>query len=363
MGRNEELILMAENTGLIETSFEDAIAMIAAAEELPESQQRHWTTSLRQFAKAVDRPLEVIPARYSAVRNDLANWHHAPSELTRKTVMNHRSNVKRALLYLSHENGVPEHGAPLTAEWEGLRAQVSDSLIRSQLSSFVRYCSANKISPQEVDDSVVDKFVEYRSRCSKPVDNASRRLLARAWNANVVSIAGWPNRRLVEPAIKSAVEIEWEKFPKGLRSDVDKYLKGLTQIRKNRTGGQIKPLRPATIGGRRAELQAAARMAVKSGVPIEQLDTLQSMLEPEVAEQILDAYWQKNGDKPKVYTIDLARRFLAIAKETKCLNERDSEQLYAMWRRLNEERPPEGLTEKNLAFLREVLNLRAAPPG
>jgi integrase len=262
---------------------------------------------------------------------------------------------KRALLYLSQEKGIPEHGAPLTAEWEALRAQVRDSLIRSRLSSFVRYCSANKISPQEVDDSVVDKFVEYRSRCSKPVDNASRRLLARAWNANMASIAAWPKRRLVEPAIKSAVDIEWEKFPKDLRRDVDKYLKGLTLIRKSRTGQHIKPLRPATIGGRRAELQAAARMAVKSGMPIEQLDSLASMLNPKVAEQILDAYWQKNGDKPKVYTIDLARRFLAIAKETECLNERDCEQLHAMWCRLNEERPPEGLTEKNLAFLREVL--------
>ena len=96
-------------------------------------------------------------------------------------------------------------------------------------------------------------------------------------------------------------------------------------------------------------------MAVKSGTPIEKLDSLRSMLKPKVAEKILDAYWQKNGDKPKVYTIDLARRFLAIAKETKCLKENDCEKLHAMWRRLDEERPPEGLTEKNLAFLRKVL--------
>ena len=329
--------------------------MIAASEDLSEQLKRHWTTSLRQFAKATDRPLKVIPARYSAVRNDLANWHHAPSELTPKTVMNHRSNTKRALLYLSQEKGIPEYGAPLTPEWEELRAQINDSLIRSRLSSFIRYCSANTISPQEVDETVVDKFVEYRNRCSKPADDAFRRLLARAWNANIKSIPGWPKRRLMEPPIKSAVEVEWEEFPKGLQRDVDKYLKGLTQIRKSRTGRHIKPLRPATIRGRRAELQAAARTAVKIGVPIEKLDSLRALLKPKVAEQILDAYWQKNGEKPKIYTIDLARRFVAIARETKCLNEKDCEQLQGLWRRLNEERPPEGLTEKNLAFLRKVL--------
>jgi hypothetical protein len=61
--------------------------------------------------------------------------------------------------------------------------------------------------------TVVDRFVEYRNRFGKPADDAFRRLLARAWNANVESIPGWPRRRLVEPPVKSAVEVEWEEFP------------------------------------------------------------------------------------------------------------------------------------------------------
>jgi len=346
---------MTEKAVLIEKSFADAIAMIAASEELPKELKRHWSTSLRQFAKATDRPLEVIPARFSAVRNDLANWHHAPSGLTPKTVMNHRSNTKRALLYLSQEKGIPEHGAPLTADWEKLWTQVSDPLVRSRLSSLIRYCSANNVSPPEVNETVVDRFIQYRNRCGKPADDAFRRLLARAWNANIGRVPDWPKLRLAEPPAKSAVEVEWEEFPRGLRKDVDKYLKGLTQIRKSRTGRHIKPLRESTINCRRAELQAAARMAVKIGIPVENLDSLAALLKPKVAEKILDEYWKKNGEKPKLYTIDLARRFVAIAKESKCLSDRDCERLQGMWRRLNEERPPEGLTEKNLDFLRKVL--------
>src|SRR5262249_8832525 len=317
--------------------------------------KRHWTTSLRQFAKATDRPLDVIPARYSAVRNNLANWHHAQSGLAPKTVMNHRSNTKRALLYLSKEKGIPEHGAPLTAEWEELRKRVSDSLVRSRLSSFIRYCSANNGSPREVDQTIVDRFVQHSNRASTRADVGLVPRRARVWQENIGGFPDWPQRRVMEPPVKSAVEVEWEEFPRGLRSDVERYLKGLTQIRKSRTGRHIKPLRESTIRCRRAELQAAARMAVKIGVPIEKLDSLSSLLKPKVAEKILDAYWEKNGEKPKLYTIDLARRFVAIAKETKCLNDRDCEQLQGMWRRLNEERPPEGLTEKNLAFLRKVL--------
>ena len=72
---------MTECPVLIETSFADAIAIIAASDELSEQRKRHWATSLRQFAKWVDKPLEVIPARYSAVRAELAQLHEVPPGL------------------------------------------------------------------------------------------------------------------------------------------------------------------------------------------------------------------------------------------------------------------------------------------
>ena len=95
-------------------------------------------------------------------------------------------------------------------------------------------------------------------------------------------------------------------------------------------------------------------MAVKTGVPIAKLDLLSALLAPDVAEKVLDAYWQKNGENPKLFTIDLACRFLAIAKETKCLNDEECERLDEMRRDLEDHRQ-EGLTDKNIAFLRQVL--------
>jgi hypothetical protein len=151
------------------------------------------------------------------------------------------------------------------------------------------------------------------------------------------------------------VEIEWEAFPEGLRRDVDRYLHGLTRIRKSRTGQRIRPLKESTIRTRRAELQAVARTAVQTGEPIDKLDSLSELLAPDLVEKVLDAYWQKNGENPKLFTIDLAGRFLAIAKETKCLNEADCERLDEMRRDL-EDRRQGGLTDKNVAFIRQVLS-------
>src|SRR5229473_3492009 len=311
-----ESIPMTETPILIETSFADGIAIIAAAAELPGQARRHWTTSLRQIAKALDKPLEVIPARYSAVRADLAQLHEVPAGLTKKTLANHKSNAKSALLWLAREKGIPKHGTPLTPAWEELRGRIRDSLVRSRLSSLMRFCSANNIPPIDVDEAVVDRFLDYRSRAARPADRAARRLLARAWNANIGTVPGWPARVLVEPPVKAVVEVEWQDFPEGLRADVERYLGGLTRVRRGRGGQRIRPLKPSTIRTRRAELQAAARMAVKTGVPVESLNSLAALLAPDVAEKVVDAYWSRNGEIPKLFTIDLAGRFLAIAIST-----------------------------------------------
>src|SRR5215471_201882 len=124
---------MTETPSLMETSFAQAIAIIGRAEELPEQTRRHWATSMRQVGKALDKPLEVIPARYSAVRNDMRQLHSAPLGLTPKTLQNHKSNVKSALLWLARERGVPEHGAPLAPAWELLWGRIPVRLVRWRL--------------------------------------------------------------------------------------------------------------------------------------------------------------------------------------------------------------------------------------
>src|SRR5262249_11354104 len=136
---------MTETPVLIETSFAEAIAIIGKADELSEQPGRHWATSLRQVGKALDKPLDVIPARYSAVRNDMRQLHSAPLGLTHKTVQNHRSNVKSALRWLARERGIPEHGAPLAQGWEHLRARISDRLGRPRPSPVQRCSPSNEL--------------------------------------------------------------------------------------------------------------------------------------------------------------------------------------------------------------------------
>ena len=59
---------MPPTVTLLEPSLADLIAAVEQATELSEQRLRHWVCSLRQIAKWLDRPVEVIPARLNALK-------------------------------------------------------------------------------------------------------------------------------------------------------------------------------------------------------------------------------------------------------------------------------------------------------
>jgi len=112
---------MNDASSLLEPTFADALAAIAAADDLPAPKQRHWACSLRMIAKALDRPPHMIVARWTSARFPVGRLHHAQLGMTAKTLANHQSNAKAALLWFANENQVPSRGAMLSAGWRRLR--------------------------------------------------------------------------------------------------------------------------------------------------------------------------------------------------------------------------------------------------
>jgi integrase len=346
---------MTTETALLEPSFLDAIGLIEAADELLAARRVQWSCSLRQVAKAMDKPLEVIPARYSAIRTALRQLHHVPLGLTAKTLANHRSNAKQALLWLHRERSVAEHGAPLSHAWERLREQLVDRSARYRLAPLMRYCSASGVPPQAVDESVIDAYMGYRCReMARSTTPVTRRVLARIWNAQTGRIEGWPAQRLIEPLTKRHGELSWDDFPIGLRQDVEVYLQSLCKVRLSRGGTRLHPCKATTITVRRRELLLTAKKAVSLGVAKESLTSLGALLNPDVVEKVLDWYWNKNGETPKAFTIELSKHLLAAARATNCVDEQACARLDDLRAALERHRQG-GLTDKNMALIRQVL--------
>jgi integrase len=338
----------------LEPTFADLIVAIEQAPELSEEHRRHWVCSVRQIAKWLDRPAAVIPARWPAVRIPVSQLHHTRVGVTAKTSANHKSNVRAALRWYGKEQGVPQQGARLSPEWERFLQQLESS-IRQRLYNLVRYCSARCIGPTSLDDAIFDQYWRYRAEnTGRATNNTARRFMVRAWNAYATTTDGMALQRVTEPPIKTS-EPAWEKFPVGLRQEIDSYLGGLAKVHRTLTGKRIQPCSPTTIKYRRAELVAVARMAVKLGVPIESLTGLGALLYPDVVERVLDAYWRKNGDEPKTSTIQLGWKLLRMAQTTGCLDRPALERLDDMRAALEEHRR-EGMTPKNQQLIRQVLS-------
>jgi integrase len=335
-------------------TFVDLLAGIEQAADLSEQTRRHWGCSAGQIARWLDRPAAVIPARLNAVEVPLRQLHHVRVGVTAKTLANHRSNVRAALRWFGKGQDVPLHGIRLSADWTAFRGKVGRPL-RDRLYSLIRYCSFRGISPGSVDDQIFDDYWRYRAEhTALESNNSVRRLTARAWNACIGAIDDWPLQRLTEPPIRAKAAPAWDDFPASLRTEIDAYFAGHTKPHRSLSGRRIRPCRATTIRTRRAELMAAARMAIHLGVPINSLTSLAALLHPDVVEPVIEAYWQKNGNEPTVFTIDLGWKLLRIAREIGGLDQAAIDRLDETRAALEDHRRS-GLTPKNLQLIRQVL--------
>ena len=338
---------MTPTTTLVEPSFEDLLAAIEQADDLPEQTRGHWACSVRQVPKWLNRPAVELPARWNAIRLWVGQLHHARVGVTAKTFANHKSNLRAALRWLGSEHGVPQMGARLSPQWTRFRDRL-ERPIRDRLYNLIRHCSARGIDPSFVNDTIFQEYWTYRADFTGlAVGNATRRPMVRAWNTCAATLEGWSLQLLTEPPLKVA-KPAWDEFPEGLRRDIDDYFAGLARPRRSSNGKRINPCNPTTITNRRAEFIAVVRMAVRLGVRIENLTSLAAVLTPDVAEKVIDAYWQKNGTEPKFGTIDLGWKLAQMARAMNCLDQAALERLDEISATLEEYRR-EGMTEKTLA--------------
>jgi integrase len=340
---------------LLEPSMADVLKAIEAATNLTATKKTHWSCSVRQICIGIGRPPESVAGRWSGVNAAIQRLHHAHVGCNPKTLSNHKANVKACLAWFAGAKNLPKHGMALSPTWVTLRAEIPDEFRRDRLSGLIRFASAKAVEPSQVNEAALDEYMKYRAATTAlAADDAARRRIARAWNACLDDIAGWPRQRLAEPPVKSLTKVPWESFAEKLRQQIETYLERFKKVRRGIRGKRIRPCKQITIDTRRRELQAFARMAVKQGYPAESLESLADLLDPDLVEEVLNAYWEVSGEEPDKWTIDLAWKLLSVARETKCLPEADLAKLDDIRAAIEEYREG-GITEKNLNVIRAVL--------
>jgi integrase len=341
------------DAALNEPSLADAIAHIQQSQSMSLEKRSHWACSMRFVARALDRPPSLIPARWTAVRPPLEEMRPFQLGVTPKTFANHRANMRAALNFFYAEKNVSRRGTPLSEACSVLWSSM-DGVARKRLSRFFRYLSAHRILPEEVDDAVVEAFLgDWEATGLRGPNSRSCRRLVRAWNECSAAIARWPARRLNQSARSVPRGPDWEAFPIGLRNQIDAFLASRSPRKLSLHEPAAKVWAPATRHVMRAKLHAFASMALRRGVAIEALDSLSALLDPSLVESVLDGYWERDGETPRTYTIDLARDLLSLARATGAVDSTSLQRLAGHARRLREYKRG-GLTDKNMTIVRQV---------
>src|SRR5665648_47154 len=337
-----------------EPSFADAMAAIEKAEHLSHTQKRHWSTSLRQVGRYLDRPLSLIPTRIAAIAEAVKKLHPATLGVNPKTFINHRANARAALLWFNRQQPDSGRKAPMDPRYRSLLQRVEDPYAKDVLSPFFRFLSAHGIQPDDVRDDHPKGFQAYRRETSfGKVKRSQLRALVRYWNGCAARIPAWPQITLTEPPYaKPFAGPALADFPQGLRDDIDAYCERISKRHKAVSGRVFPPCKQSTIDTRRRELIAAVRAAVAAGIPLEELRSLRDLLRPDRVEILIEYYWEKNGEKPSLYTIDLASKLLALAR-SEALADVDIERLDEIRIALEQYRST-GLTEKNRRLIRQI---------
>jgi hypothetical protein len=145
-----------------EPSWADAMTTIEKSDDLTPAQKCHWSTSMRQMGRYLDRPLVLIPARIAVIGLAVKRLHPARLGVNAKTFANHRANVRTALLWFNRQ--MPEGGRklPMDPSYRSLLDRVPNRHARDRLAAFFRFLSACGVRPEEVRDSHVDAFFAYR---------------------------------------------------------------------------------------------------------------------------------------------------------------------------------------------------------
>src|SRR5262245_19828492 len=152
-----------------------------------------------------------------------------------------------------------------------VQAIAGDKRLSCGLVPFFNWCASQAITPQEVNDAVVQRFhiwLENRTLCPKPRDVVRR--VPHLWNEISVKIDFWPDKKLTTLSFKTPPKrLQWSDLDESLRIDAQAYLamRAKPDLFDERPSAPKRPLAASTLHQQREHLRLAASVLTESGVP------------------------------------------------------------------------------------------------
>lgn len=322
-------------------------------DDIVDSRKRDLRSAVASFAKLVDKVPGLIPLDLAAIRRTLDGAVPAQAGVSAKRWANLRSDLSAAIEASGLRPMLKTAKLDLTGPWKQVLDAVQDQHIRNGLSRFARWASLRGITPAQVDDSTIERFVAELRACTlmRNVDDQQRSVTT-AWN-RLARLQ--PNLELRPVSASSEgpalARFEWQRLPSTFQEDVDRYLTWTAVPDPLDEKARRRPLAPKTRHLRREYIHSAVSAAVAGGIDPAQLTSLAALVAPDTFKAALGHRWKQAGRKLTAYTHGVAGTLIAIAQEWVKVPAETLANLKELRRKLGS--LPPGLTPKNQAMLRQ----------
>jgi integrase len=320
----------------------------------------HSATRRRDLRSAVTRVSHLlgqdpgsVPLDLPALRKKLAALNPVSKGLTTKTFSNIRSDFMAAVKASGLTHVYCFRKIKVTEEWAKVMAQLpNNKWARMGVSLLARYASSSCITPEQIDDSVMERFMAtIRNSSLHRSPERLHRTASKIWNG-LVSQREFNIRAVSVPSYRRPCNrISWQLLPQELRDEVQRFLTWCAGTDAFAPNARQRPLARRTIELCRCQLQSAITALVETGVEHDTLTSLADLVSVENFRRILRRRHEMVGGRSNFFNAELAKTLVRIARDWLKADSAVLAELNRLTRKIPV--PLSGLTEKNKHCLRQ----------
>lgn len=339
--------------------FTDLILTLENDRNLKATRRRDMISGLRRVAKAIGRTPQDVPCNSRWLQPRLAKIAPAALGLSKKAWQNAVSDARSAMIHVGiverRHNRCSDLSPAWQALWISLLASPHNKTLQASLCRFVHFVNNRTVAPDEVRREHADLYRDamIHNEISKCPDVAYRAAI-NGWNLAARKLAGWPTTLLPLERRQKIISFQANEFPKPFLSDLEKLMFQFSHPDPFGENSRAKPLRPATIEQYRRQIVRFASDVVHSGVPIEEINCIAALLDPELVERGLRQMLLRTENRATIMVSEAAALLRNLSKITG-QSEEIQKQL-AKFARQVAAAPQRGMTRKNRDRLRVLQN-------
>jgi integrase len=335
-------------------SLADLIALLEADTGLPPGRRRDMISALRSTARLFHCQPGQVAVQPRSLRESFAQVCPAAEGISPYRLNNIRSLVLAALRHAGAMT-LPRKARLASGDpWASLWSRLPTRRLQIGLSRLSGYLAASGIPPAEITAEVFPSFrdaLEQQSLTKNPV--RVYQSTCRLWNEARQLVEGWPDLLAPEVVETRRYSMDWQAFPISFQEDVAGFLTSSANP-DVLADDYARPVRPATVTTRRAQLRMIATALVRSGFPLERLENLATLVELANAKAAMRFFLERKGGQTSKFTHQHALLLQTIAKHWVKAPAAQVLALQQLRRRLLVK--DDGMTEKNQARLRQFDN-------